>query len=368
MNDLTTKFYDLFKLKEYVEDSIRALEKQYLGLSMQVANATAVTDIVTTGKLAFKDLILRNEGSGDYYTDRIADLLDDLVEINETANIDISSVRGKYQTLVDQLSSVALKKAIDAKNSIISDIRGDISKLLEESFTGHEYEQLCYDNLTTQGGYEERIPPLDSDTLEFVTRRISPYSDWKYPGLHFGGRMKELTSIMVASDPLYVVDFLHTQVDATVTQFNDLYQRRICPYVINNTTYRYPLIDDTLLDLPQDQFSIILSWNLFIYMTKNVARKYLVNIFSLLRPGGMVMFNFNNCSLFEGCLAASSTILSYLSYDLLKEIAEEIGFEVHYSTDIPTSHELITSLGWIELKKPGKLSTIKAHQVLGRVI
>jgi hypothetical protein len=354
---LTSKFYDLFRMKEYIEDSIRELEKQYMTLSMSVAKVPPVTDIVTTSQLAFKDLKLRNQSLGAVHLENLDQVINKLTTLNETSNIDINRAKQAYQDLVDRLVSSAIQLAVSEKNRLVRAVNEEITNLAEKSFVGDEYAKRCDANLRTLSGYEDNTPELSSELLEFVTRRITPYSDWHYPGLHFGCRIRELTARMVASDPLYLVDFNHFQVSPAIDQFGHLYQRRLCPYLYSQAHL-----------LPTEQFSIVLSWNLFIYATKERLREYLGTIFDLLRPGGVLMFNYNDCGTLSGCIAAASTVLSYLSYDIVKETAESIGYSISYSTNISTNCGEITNLGWIELKKPGQLSTIKAHQTLGRVI
>jgi hypothetical protein len=45
-------------------------------------------------------------------------------------------------------------------------------------------------------------------------------------------------------------------------------------------------------------------------------------------------------------------------------MCESIGFEVHHDRDIRNEG---TTVSWLELKRPGILETVKAHQVLGEI-
>ena len=46
---------------------------------------------------------------------------------------------------------------------------------------------------------------------------------------------------------------------------------------------------------------------------------------------------------------------------LLKTLAESIGYEINAESNYKNQ------ISWIEIKKPGELETIKAHQVLGEI-
>jgi hypothetical protein len=53
--------------------------------------------------------------------------------------------------------------------------------------------------------------------------------------------------------------------------------------------------------------------------------------------------------------------MTYVPKSMLVPMAESLGFEVAKCFDFHPS------TSWIELKKPGTLSTVKAHQALGEI-
>ena len=72
-------------------------------------------------------------------------------------------------------------------------------------------------------------------------------------------------------------------------------------------------------------------------------------------------FSFNNCNIVQCAEAAESGYKSYLTPQLLNNIFDELGFEIiqYRSTSI--------NVHWVEIKKPGVLTTTKRHQTLGKI-
>ena len=52
---------------------------------------------------------------------------------------------------------------------------------------------------------------------------------------------------------------------------------------------------------------------------------------------------------------------TYMPKSILIPLCESLGYEI--SNDIHCN----TNISWLEIKKPGELETIKAHQVLGEI-
>ena len=80
-----------------------------------------------------------------------------------------------------------------------------------------------------------------------------------------------------------------------------------------------------------------------------------------MKPGGVFLFSYNDGDTPSGAGMAENFAQTYIPKSLLIPTCESLGFEIfkdaHYAPNI----------SWIEVKKPGILHTIKAHQVLGEI-
>ena len=208
---------------------------------------------------------------------------------------------------------------------------------------------------------------------ELILSRISRYVNFLTPGLRLGcsyvGQNEynetpdqsfsiAYSNQLVAGDPLYFCDRTQTAVDNVTDHFNETYRRRLRKYVIK---------EYDLLALPQNQFGFIFCWMEFNFLSLADAKLYLKNIFDLLCPGGVVMFNYNNSDLTESADLVDKHIMSHLPKRLLLEIFEHVGFEIVNLYDVENDDINIRYISWAELRKPGKIETIKLKQVMGVV-
>ena len=188
----------------------------------------------------------------------------------------------------------------------------------------------------------------------FVTR-IGKYVNWKYPILEMGCRDGEMTKHLVAGDPLYVADNFKEFLHNTVEQFNSEYKHRVRPYLINDEEVNFDA-------LPHDQFGFIFSYNYFNYRSIQSIKDYFRQLFSLLRPGGAMLFTYNNADLAPACAYAESYFMSYMPKSILVPLVRSIGF------DVIADFDYAPAFSWLEIRKPGDLHSIKSHQALARVV
>lgn len=193
---------------------------------------------------------------------------------------------------------------------------------------------------------------INEDIEQLIKKRISLYTNWKYPCLEIGCRDGEWTQFLVAADPLYIVDRHEEFLTSTSGRFPSSYQRRLRPYHLKN---------NDLSMLPQNQFGFIFSWGYFNYITIETINKYLAQIINLLRPGGVFFFSYNDGDTPSGAGMAENFAQTYVPKSLLKVMIDANGFEI--VNDFNNGD----NISWIEIKKSGELSTVKAHQVMGEI-
>lgn len=194
---------------------------------------------------------------------------------------------------------------------------------------------------------------------EILHGRIRLYADWHHPGLEIGPRDGLLTPHLVGCDPLYLAETRQEYLDTSTSQFPEEYINRVRQYIVDYTK------DSSLLQLPHEQFGFIFSWNFFNYLPFSIIECYLRDAFALLKPGGTFMFGYNDANMVNGALHAEWGGMSYVTQQMLTKAATEIGYEI-----TSTSHGFDCvwhNISWLEIKKPGILSTIKAHQTMGIV-
>jgi len=219
-------------------------------------------------------------------------------------------------------------------------------------------DQIAVDFVGEGAQREQRKTVIGPDTEQVVLTRINKYTSWKYPCLEIGPGDGLWTRYLVAGDPLYLVDVYKEFLYSATEQFNSTYQRRIRRYQIGKSVNK---TDRDLSALPKNQIGFIFAWNVFDYFPLDYTSEFLEQCFDLLRPGGTMMFSYNDCERKECAVFAEEGQKSWMPKWLLNETVTKFGFEiVYHGTEEKSIH-------WIEIKKPGELFTIKAHQTLATI-
>jgi SAM-dependent methyltransferase len=244
----------------------------------------------------------------------------------------------------------------------IDEIDKEINELSRQYFTSGYIinDSVSPVPVSIENDYSIRVLPIDEGTKIIVMNIARGYTDWHYPTLEIGPGHGDWTEHLIAGDPLYIVDIRQEYIESTLGRFNEVYKRRMRPYIIKQGQ------GDNFADLsplPQEQFGFIFSWNVFNYFPLTELTSYLRESFKLLRPGGIMMFSYNNCNSPICAYNVEIGLKSWMTEQLLIDTCKELGFEIINTQSVSGSEEV----HWIEIKKPGKLRTVKVHQVLGKI-
>ena len=247
----------------------------------------------------------------------------------------------------------------------INGIREQISKLDSEiddvsvaTFNNDEYRNNFHEN-QIQGPEFNNSLILSAESESAIISKITEYSDWHYPALQINPRNKKWIDSMVAADPLYLTHYNISLVKELIKPYPDLYQNRLRLYEITDRNFS---------KLPQAQFSFVLCWDYFNYLSLVFVEKYIREVYCLLRPGGHFMFSYTNCDLAGPALRAESLACAYASSRWLKKLCIEIGYEISDLKDFDTGDAFNTHVSLAILKKPGDITTVKAAQAIAEII
>lgn len=280
-----------------------------------------------------------------------------------TSRIDLN----EYHECIDQIRSIY--SDIDQKNKgiiaevgrIINSIDHNISNILEsKNVSGDVFKESTIVSLL----------PTNEVVRTIFNNKISNISQVRYPGLQINTRFfppAEINpsnidgwiSLMVASDPLYLIGPSIEILQESLQSFPEIYQKRVRMYEFNNKR--------DLSMLPQTQFNLIFCWDFFNHLPVDVIDLYLQQMMRLLRPGGTLLFTYNNCDLVTSAKLVDRNSASWCTPLLLKKIYSKHGFELIESDDIISDDVNVSHVSWAELKRPGELTTAKISQASGAV-
>lgn len=276
--------------------------------------------------------------------------LDDKSKIEEVLNI-YSRLTELNSTLEEKLNDIIqlLDYQIDAHGKLLEQDSEYISK-----FNEHAWPIGTIDPYQT----------VDQKYLIEIQQQLTQHAMWKFPGVQLYPQSKQWTDVMLANDPVYLVAVAKGSLEHIIEQYPALYQNRLRLYA----TGPWEDVDRSLKFLPQNQIGYTVMWNISLYLISDYLKQYLKSIFDILRPGGVCVFNYNNCTITASAKLAENKIFAFMTPKIIKEVADEIGFENIIFKDIALEDLTYTHISWVELRKPGVLTTIKSHQPMAKII
>lgn len=284
----------------------------------------------------------------------------------------ISSIISRPMHSDYQTSTNFLLKNISTIEDSIRNINQTISKLISDidqeivektkNFNRRGYvinDIIGSNSASVEVERVQRQLLMSDESRADIINVIREKTDWHYPVLEIGPGDGVWTEYLVAGDPLYIVDIHPEFLEATKSKFNQTYQKRIRTYLTGGWANKS---DFDLSALPKNQFGFIFSWNVFNYFPEYETELMLSQCYELLRPGGTMIFSYNNCELSKCAEFCELGFRSWMPAALLVSICKKLNFEIVYNR---TTDE---TFSWIEIRRPGTLKTVKAHQVLGKII
>ena len=235
--------------------------------------------------------------------------------------------------------------------NILTTIQDKINQLSTHFFAENYQFELQYVDPDTIR--KTRTIKKDENFEQILIQRINLHSNWQYPALEIGCRDGEWTKFLVASDPLYIADVFEEFLTTATEQFPPIYQGRVRKYLIKDF-YK-------ISNLPKNQFGFIFSYNFFNYLSIDSIKQYLIQTLEWLRPGGRILFTYNNADMSAAAAYAENYFMTYVPESILIPLAESIGLETTYQYNFEPAYSII------EFKKPGQLKSIKIGQSVGEI-
>jgi SAM-dependent methyltransferase len=198
---------------------------------------------------------------------------------------------------------------------------------------------------------------IDHDSKQKILGRLQQLANWKWPGMIIHPGKEKFIEHLVSLDPLYLVDTSLDLLQPAVQDFTKEYQQRLRLYQINDYENQQPL-----WQLPRNQFGLIFIYNFFNYRPQPVLARYFADLYELLRPGGSVIFTYNNCDWAHGVALAESGYMCYTPGRQIRSLLNDLQFK------IIDEYRGLENLFWMEIQKPGEIQSIKGGQSLAKII
>ena len=307
----------------------------------------------------------------------LVDLKNRLLEFKHSETMFFNADLDKFTTLLNLIGVTSfpdnrneLYPTITTINHSYSDLKTKLDRFLEtvdnriHAITKDWYKMGYLTNtgagcsqLDVLGERSLREGNTPYDVKSRIHGLISKYTNDAYPVLEIGPGDGVWTDYLVAGDPLYILDRHQEFLDSTKNKYPEQYKNRIRAYKVLHGD----LPDSDCSVLPESQFNFIFSWNVFNYFPLDYTTAFLMSSFKLLRPGGVMVFSYNDCEDVHCAKFAEIGHASWMPKTVLKNKILELGFEI-------VNLDSENGWHWAEIRKPGELKTIKVHQSLGEIV
>ena len=269
----------------------------------------------------------------------------------------------KFEKLAERCRDSS--RAMDTEVQNIMECMGQARAAALKAISKREPDRIAQDQerYRTQGKLEtedligRRVLRSSEKDRQLWISRILDRTKTMLPGAIIRPCSHDWMFHMVSQDPLYLVDQRIALITPVIHRYNERYQRRLRPNLINED-----LPGQMLKDLPDSQFNIIISWAFFNWKPLPLTLMYLGELAVKLRPGGRLMFTFNDCDHEHFVGLSDSGYMHYQPARLLIAHAQSLGLEVTHQ------HRGEQDVAWLELQRLGKISTIRDGQNLAKII
>ena len=252
--------------------------------------------------------------------------------------------------------------AFDEFNNTIDKIKQDLKLAIgeaerswfQESYRLHEEETHLQDTnhvLSVRAQSHESVKKI-------IETRLNIYSSWYHAGMFIRPGQENFINQLVSFDPLYILDRTYDLLTPGIAHFGELYQNRLRQYTIDDVTNNV-----YLEQIPNGQFALCVAYMYFDYKPFEVLKQYFAELYQKLKPGGVLAFTFNDCDYASAVRLVEMKFRCYTPGYLVKELAQTLGFEIIYDW-----HEPDGAITWLELRRPGELTSIKGGQTLAKIL
>lgn len=281
---------------------------------------------------------------------------------NDIDLIKVAELHGELSVVEDSINDIihdmnALQSNLEQLRKRTNDIMQAMSQgPLAESYERYEERKFWFNKESAQQVRElDQFKEFDEYKYRFnnlITKCVS----WKFPTLYIRPNSTHFIDALKASDILFVMeqcdvtDWLEANIE------ENFYKKGI----------RFKLIDEAKRSFiqhiyPAEQMGLIVMENFLNFKPLEIIKQYLKESERLMRPGGHLLFTYNNCDLPSGARNFENGLYCFTPGRMLKLMCEAMGFEVVDDT-------VSDRINWLLLRKPGELTTLKGGKCLGQIM
>lgn len=289
--------------------------------------------------------------------------LDSVVNQAESLMLDIVNHASAFETFNNELKEdfCKIKNSVEQLNANLDSIKKYLRAAIQEqeSEIYNQSQRLYEDEMiyeTSEYILNRRLTG-SAEQIQVLHNRFKIYSNWRVPGLIFRPGVEKFIEDFVPLDPLYLVDQNLDLLQPAIEKFGLPYQRRLRKYIIDDRESK-----EILRCLPNGQFGFVFANMFFNFKPLSLIHRYLDELYIKLRPGGVLIFTYNECDKWQGVDLAERNFMCYTPGNKIRSHAESLGFVIETNTVEPAN------AAWFQMRKPGEIESLRGGQALAKII
>ena len=309
---------------------------KYKQLINSIDDKTLQNEVIKNIEAMFTDLNT-NEFNVDDLKQNMQINFSDIIDNLDSMSVNLNKFKEKLNMHIDTLE----KPYYDKSKAIYK------TKLKESA--GKKLDRQNYNDVLANNKFKN-----------LLIQRIGTHVDNRFPGLQLAPGNGEITNQLVMSTPLYLMDENEELFRLIRNWRSPAYQKRLRYYILDENQ------KDPMHELPQNQFGVIVAINWFNFRPLKVIRNYLQSMWKILRPGGVIIFTYNNCDYPKAVDKVDESYYCYTTGTDIECLCNDIGYNIIKSFN-EGYDELDMGISWLEINKPGKRTTIRNTETMGLI-
>lgn len=193
--------------------------------------------------------------------------------------------------------------------------------------------------------------PPSVEEQEKLIVQIKRYANWQIPGLIYGAKDTDLITALNGVNPIYIVDNYKEYADLQKSKFDPAVARRMRFYHLDNVT-----------SLPNNAIGLIVIYNELPFLPWSMSNALLKILSRKLRPGGVIIFNYNDCNTVKGLKYFEDRNMVFTTFEMFDNLLT--------STDLSFVEKYNSAFGdfsYLIYTKNGEQPLVKKYPMVGLV-
>jgi hypothetical protein len=213
----------------------------------------------------------------------IADVESNLADLTYVSTAEQKELAKEIKLLLEKYHNNALSISKNLKKIVYGD-SDQYMTASEDIWRKNSEKMLFHEQLEWI-----KLWPPNKEEFDAFAAKVLNYSNWLHPGLIYGAKNTDLLEAVKSCEPMYIMEQHKEYFPLQKDKFHLDFIRKLKFYHLNDINL-----------LPNNDIGLIVAFNEFPFLPWNTIQIILQKFIEKLMPGGILIFNYNNCATVRG--------------------------------------------------------------------